>query len=148
LRRFFLPAAALILTLLLGFLLGRISAIASRRIPLTTIRPDTRSLIPAVQITGIADGELTGTIRGGARFIIGDRVVIPTGSGSFRIPPPSFLMQKAGPAVPAGMRFVASKRGKYYYPVGSTAAAKLSASNRVYFRDASVAEQAGFRAGR
>ena len=45
---------------------------------------------------------------------------------------------------PAGMHFVASRRGKKYYPVGSPAAAALKPENRVYFPDAAAAEDAGF----
>lgn len=46
--------------------------------------------------------------------------------------------------VPAGMYFVASNRGKKYYPVDSPAAARLKSENRVYFPDAAAAKRAGF----
>ncbi len=40
--------------------------------------------------------------------------------------------------------FVASKKGKKYYPVGCQAAKSLSATNRIYFEDAAEAEAKGY----
>lgn len=42
--------------------------------------------------------------------------------------------------------FVASKRGKYYYPSNCTKAKTLSISNMLYFKDKIGAEAAGFKA--
>jgi hypothetical protein len=50
--------------------------------------------------------------------------------------------------VPAGMKYVASKNGKYYYPVESVAGEKIVPANRVYFASEGDAEAAGFAAGR
>ncbi len=42
--------------------------------------------------------------------------------------------------------FVASKRGKYYYPSSCGKAKSLSVANVLYFKDISTAEAAGFKA--
>jgi hypothetical protein len=42
--------------------------------------------------------------------------------------------------------FVASKRGKYYYPTNCTKAKTLSVNNTLYFKDKMSAEGAGFKA--
>lgn len=41
--------------------------------------------------------------------------------------------------------FVASKRGKYYYPSTCSKARGLSSANMLYFKDISAAEAAGFK---
>jgi hypothetical protein len=45
---------------------------------------------------------------------------------------------------PAAGAFVASKKGKKYYPVGCAGAKSLSESNRIYFKDAAEAEAKGY----
>ncbi len=47
--------------------------------------------------------------------------------------------------VPAGMQFVASRKGKKYYAVDSAGGEKLTPENRVYFRTAAEAEAAGYQ---
>jgi hypothetical protein len=42
------------------------------------------------------------------------------------------------------MRFVASRRGKRYYPVSSREGERLVPENRLYFRTAEEAERAGY----
>jgi hypothetical protein len=41
--------------------------------------------------------------------------------------------------------FVASKRGKYYYPINCKKAQGLSVKNMLYFKDNSSAEDAGYK---
>jgi hypothetical protein len=52
------------------------------------------------------------------------------------------LLQKI-PA-PEGMAFVASKNGKYFYPLDSPRAALITPKNRIFFRDEQHAENEGF----
>lgn len=44
----------------------------------------------------------------------------------------------------SGGAYVASKRGKKYYPVGCSAAKSLSAANKIYFATADEAEGKGY----
>ena len=136
---------AVTLSLILGILLGFILSIMMRPVPLTVLRTDTRPIIPVIMITGVQDGSITGIMRGDARLFINDAQVLPTMSGSFRAPAASLLKNLTTIRVPAGMQFVASKRGKKYYPVASRGAANLAASNRVYFKNADDAEAAGYQ---
>ena len=142
-----LTSVALLLALILGILLGRILWITSQPVPLTVLREDHRSLIPVVRIDGIENGELTGVSHGDVRLFLGEQVIMPNGSGAFRVPAGNLLKNVAVIPVPAGMNFVASRRGKKYYPVASPSAAKLSPANRIYFRDAQAAERAGYQLG-
>ncbi len=135
------------LALLLGGLLGRIIRITSEPVPSIMFRDDHRSLIPVVRVTGVEDGSIIGSAQGEVRVFFGDRVVIPDASGSFRVPAGDLLREVTTVRVPAGMRFVASKRGKKFYPVTSASAAKLAPQNRVYFPDEASAERAGFSSG-
>lgn len=49
------------------------------------------------------------------------------------------------PAVSGGeYQFVASKRGKYYYPKSCSKAKSLSIANMLYFKDKIAAEAAGY----
>lgn len=58
------------------------------------------------------------------------------------------LIVREAPASNEAMPFVASKRGKYFYPAQSKSAARLAPQNRVYFPDAASAEKAGYRRGK
>ncbi|TSC57619.1 MAG: RNA binding S1 protein [Candidatus Peregrinibacteria bacterium Greene0416_19] len=55
---------------------------------------------------------------------------------------------KTTPSTQAGAdkQLVASKTGKKYYPAGSSAGQKIKEQNRVYFKDATEAEAAGYTA--
>lgn len=105
---------------------------------------DTRPLVPTVVVEGIRNGRLVGIVRGEARLILGDTVIIPNGSGAFGVPATELLVNQVAVSVPVGMRFVASRRGKYYYLVTSSAGARLTPENRVYFPDEASAEAAGY----
>jgi len=106
---------------------------------------DHRPAVCTVSIGSIAGGRVTGEIHGDVRVFIGDAQVIPNGSGSFAM---SLRMPSSAVAIasPAGdMRFVASRRGKRYYPIGSVQGQKLAPANRIYFRSEQEAQAAGFR---
>jgi hypothetical protein len=101
-------------------------------------------LAPTVRIDGVANGEVHGAVLGGARFFLGGRAVPVDQSGAFRVPATPLLTNVVSVSVPEGMRFVASRRGRKYYPVESSDAANLSPLNRIYFRTAEEAEDAGY----
>lgn len=146
-RTVLLTAAAIGVSLLLGTLFGAIFTATHRPSSSITLHPDVRPTIPVIRINGIEDGKITGSIHGNARLFLGDVMPIPDGSGAFRIPAGNLFRDTVTVRVPAGMRFVASRRGKKYYPVRSANAAKLAPANRVYFADAESALRAGYSAG-
>ena len=107
--------------------------------------PDTGTAMPAVILTGVEDGKLKGTMKGDARFFLGSKQVFPSGSGAIDIAVGSFFQNEITITVPAGMQFVASKKGSYYYPVLSASAENLAPANRIYFKDEAAAKAAGFK---
>lgn len=134
----------ILLALILGMLLGRIFSITSIPVPPTVLRTDYRPGIPVVRIDGITEGRLTGIVRGDVRVFLGENMIIANSSGAFRVPAPGLVKNITTGRVPAGMKFAASKRGTKYYPVASRSAQNLSPENRVYFRSAADAEEAGY----
>lgn len=148
LRRFLdlLPLlGALLLTLVCGYLLGRI--ITERRsLPSAPFiqRDLSRPPVPTVKLDGVYNSELKGSMVGNARLFLGSEQVTPDASGAFLVPAGTLLTNHVSITVPAGMRFVASRRGKKYYPVGSAAAEGLAPANRVYFHTGEEASQAGY----
>ena len=146
-RTLLLLTGLLVLALLLGGVIGYMVALQWRSVQPLTIREDTRTKIPVVQINGMSNGTIRGVVTGDVRVFIGDSVVVPTGTGSFQVPVPKGFAQQAVAQIqaPAGMQFVASSRGKKYYPLNDPSAAKLAPQNRIYFRDAESAVKAGYR---
>lgn len=127
----------ILLSSLNGYLVGRIvdTRLAMASVPPLRVVSTERPIQPVVQIDGIRNGYLEGTMLGDARFFLGGEQVLPTESGSsFRILAKTFLQNEVRVFVPEGMRFVASKKGKKYYPVTSASANNLAPQNRVYFR--------------
>ena len=135
---------AILLALVLGVLIGRIFNITAQPVPPTVLHDDDREVVPVVRIDGITDGQLTGVARGNVRLFLGEQMVIPSGSGSFRASAGVLLKNLTTAKVPVGMHFVASRRGKKYYPAASRSAQSLAPENRVYFQDAAAAEAAGY----
>lgn len=139
------------LSLCAAYLFGRIAAQMTLAAPPMTIVPDPRPHIPVVMIAGIEGGRLVGTVTGSGRVIVAGKTVVPDAEGAFAaaitLPPAATRSGTARtPSVPASdAAFVASKRGKKYYPVGSKGAANLSPKNLIYFRSAEEAEAAGYR---
>jgi hypothetical protein len=109
-----------------------------------TIKEDARPRIPVVAIDGIVDGYLRGNTSGHVRLFIGEELVITDGSGTFAVPPDLFLEHIVTVDIPEGMNFVASRRGKKYYPLSSSQAKRLIPENRLYFKTAEEAQKAGY----
>lgn len=100
--------------------------------------------VPVVEIDGLRDGALRGRITGDVRVIVRDHVALPDASGSFAVYDTSLMVQEITVQVPAGMNFVASKRGKKYYSVTSANGQNIVPENRIYFKTAQEAENAGY----
>lgn len=143
--RFLIPAFGL--TLFTGFFSGAVfDAWSFHPAPdVRIVADETPPTVPVVRIDGIHNGALVGSVSGNARLVAGARIILPAASGSFAISDSKLLTNMIEIHVPPGMRFVASKRGKKYYPVTSASAAGLSPANRVYFPSAQAAEKAGYK---
>lgn len=102
------------------------------------------STVAAVSIASFRDGALRGTAAGPVRLFLNNAAVAIAPDGSFAAVVPSFRVEEVSVVVPAGMRFVASKKGKKYYPVDSAGGERIVPENRVYFADTASAEAAGF----
>ncbi len=122
-----------------GYVSGR--AISVKPNPLRIV-PEIRLTTPTVQIDGIRNGLLHGRIRGSARVIFGDSVL--TQSGVFAIDATTLLRNTIEVVVPSEAQYVASQKGKKYYPVFSAGGSRIVPQNRVYFRTKQEAESAGF----
>ncbi len=109
------------------------------------MRDLSRPTIPTVHLNGVYNGSLRGSMLGEARLFLGGSQITPDASGAFLVPAGTLLTNHIEITIPAGMRFVASRRGQKYYPVDSASASALSPANRVYFRTAQEAEGAGYR---
>ena len=132
-----------------GYLIGRIVTLQIASPPtLVNLQPDTRPSIPDVTIEGIRDRKVQGTITGEARLFLGPDYVIPNASGTFTAPMDLFIKNEVTIAIPEEVQFVASLRGKYYYPVSSSEGEQLSPKYRVYFKTADDAENAGYKKGK
>lgn len=133
----------MVLAGLSGYTAGRVVTLRQWADPPFVLEPDLRPRIPVVRVEGMEDGKVIGHVRGDVRVFWGEEMVIPDGSGAFRLAP-DVLEEEINIAVPVGARFVASRRGKRYYPVASSMASRLAPAYRVYFRSTEEAEEAGF----
>ncbi len=107
--------------------------------------PDTRPAVCTLVLEGVRDGKIAGYVRGDVRFFIGDELVVPNASGAFLVPASVLRTDVRTVDIPAGALFVASKKGKRFYPVGSFPAQGLTPANRIYFFSEEQARAAGFR---
>lgn len=139
LERICLLLAVTSLSMSVGFLSGRI---ASQHPVPTTLKEDRRPLVPTVHIEGVRNGLLHGSITGSARIVMGDQIL--TQSGIFALDASPLLRNEVSVVVPSDAQYVASTRGKKYYPVFSAAGDRISPKNRVYFSSEAEAELAGF----
>jgi len=108
------------------------------------LREDEHAKVPVVQLKGVRDGNLHGQMLGEVRFFLGSSQVLPHGDGTFLVPADVLLTHEITVLVPEGMSFVASKRGKRYYPVLSSQAQRLVPENRIYFENEDEAQRAGY----
>jgi hypothetical protein len=139
-----------LLVLLLGYALGTFLMVVERVAspePMRILDHDVNRRAPIVHVEEIHEGMIIGAVGTGARLIIGNEPVIPKPDRSFSIPASDFLVNIISVPVPRGVAFVASKRGKNYYPVDSSAGKRLVPDNRLYFRTAEEAEAMGYQSG-
>lgn len=143
--RFSFPA--FLLTLTIGLLVGStLTAWIHRTPPSIQLMEDADDGgVAVVRIEGIRNNALRGTAEGDVRVVADGSIVPVDESGAFVIRDTNVLTNVIHINVPAGMQFVASSRGKKYYPVDSASAQNLSIDHRIYFKTAADAEAAGYR---
>jgi len=129
---------------LLGFAIGEILIAHKLQSKPIALVKDVNEKVPVVSIDGIIDGSLTGIINGNARVFLDGEQIKANASGSFAVPADDLFINKISIRVPDGMKFVASRKGKNYYLVSSSAGEKIVPSNRIYFRNREEAENAGY----
>lgn len=142
--RVWMPLSSAV-ALCVAYMLGRVLTSASgAHVPLRVV-DDPRPQSATVVLHSWSNGTLRGVMRGSGRIVIGNRAVTVNGSGAFALP---LDLPRTAPAASAayGGGFVASSRGKKYYPAGSPAAAKLSPKNIIHFATRAEAEAAGYTA--
>ena len=141
-----LKFSILFFAILLGLQIGyQIGVRHSYDVPPISFKADTRPLEPTVILDGVENGELHGRTHGSPRLFLQDHLILPDGSGAFRIPVGSALNNIIVINIPKGMHFVASKRGKKYYSVLQRAGESISPKNRIYFRTEREAISAGYK---
>ncbi len=136
---------ALLLASILGFLIGRTLGLshAFSPIPMEVVE-DLRPKEAVIILEGLRDGKIVGSVEGDVRLWIGDEQVLPDEEGKIAEKPGVLLVNEVSVLVPEGMQFVASKRGKKYYPVLAKSGENITPGNRIYFEDAKSAERAGY----
>ena len=138
-----------LLLLTTGYALGTfnlaVESVSAPPVPIV-LPEDIHEPVPLVHVREINAGEIVGTISKDARLVIGDTVVLTSADGSFHIPAKPFLLNIIDVPIPHGALFVASNRGKNYYPVDSSAGNALAPENRLYFQSAEDAEALGYKA--
>lgn len=134
-----------LLTLVCGLLVGSVlTAWVHAPPPALELLADPGTDVPVLKIDGIRNGALVGVAMGDMRLFAGGKPVQVTASGTFAIGDTRVLTNIVTVRPPAGMQFVASKRGKKYYPLTSSQAGTIVAENRIYFPDAQSAQRAGY----
>jgi hypothetical protein len=136
-------ASTVAFTLAAGVLIGLVCALAVREVPIA-VRSGCGATVVAVTFDGFRDGLLRGRSAGPVRLFAGEEPVEVAPDGSFAFDHPGFHIEEVTVPVPAGMRFVASRKGKKYYSVTSAAGERIAPANRVYFPDEAAARAAGF----
>lgn len=138
--------AAFVLTLACGFLTGSAFTAWSVRTPPAPVivQDDIPGGMPVVSIEGIRNGRLVGSAAGGVRLSAGGRPVSIGSGGAFAVSDRKVLTNVVTVQVPEGMRYLASSRGKKYYPVDSSSAQNIVSGNRIYFPDEASALRAGY----
>jgi len=101
--------------------------------------------IPVITFFQIENGEISGKItEGEARIQIEDSEISIVKDEKFTLDIRKILPMLKEIPHPKDMKFVASKRGKKYYPIDSPRAFLVTLKNRVFFKTREEAEAKGF----
>ena len=137
----------------LTFWFGRLSVQYQmhRNLPPMQIVEELNPKVPMIHITEISGAKIIGTVnKSEIRIASGDEVAVPFADLSFELdiqhlgfvgPRRPIIKHK----IPEGARFVASKKGKYFYELDEKSAKRLSPANRKYFETEEEARKAGYK---
>lgn len=102
--------------------------------------------ISLLRFDSIENGRIIGSLEGEeARIIVGENQIESIFPGEFSFSIEEILpLLKTIPA-PEAAQFVASKNGKYIYPLDSPEAALISVQNRIFFQTIEEAYEKGFQ---
>ncbi|MCK5019667.1 MAG: hypothetical protein KAS32_21595, partial [Candidatus Peribacteraceae bacterium] len=100
--------------------------------------------IPTVNITGIENNKLVGSVKGNVRVFIDSKMILPDINGHIEHDANSFFENIIPIKIPKGIQYIASKRGKYFYHVKSSQGERIIPKNRIYFQNSNDAEKAGY----
>lgn len=137
-----------ILILIGGYLIGRMTTVLLAPAAPIIVSELTGSTIPVVELFHIEDGFLLGHAEGDVRIFFQDKQILVESGGSLRIPAGPLFTHVITIDVPPDMRFVASKKGRKYYPLASRSGQNIAIENRIYFPDDASAEAAGYSLGK
>ena len=130
----------------LGISIGSIAQFAMLQKPTTLKRqnnyqPET---LPTLELTKIENGILIGKTNQQVRMISLENNQIISAENDFKIDITPLLPRLQIIPHPDDMQYVASKRGKYYWPLDSIEAHQIKWSNRVFFKNNGEAEASGY----
>ncbi len=149
-----LLTGVVLLVLVIGFLAGRLSVkldALSRDEPVQEVGQISET-VPTIHFTSFQQGLLYGSHNEQeVRILVGGKMVENKPDGSFFIDTGSIkevpLASNENGNNSVMYLFVASKNGKVFHPIGSSAANSIKAENKLYFESREEAEKAGLSAG-
>lgn len=142
----------IIALLMLAVSVGSIvqDSLSQKPAELEQIGEETRvAKVPTIVLEKTENGILFANITGGdARIIVSDNEEVVTGQGSVEVDITPVLPTLKMIPHPEGMQYVASKRGKYYWPLDGIEAHQIAWANRTFFASSEDAEIAGYIYGK
>jgi len=134
--------------LCLGYLIGRLTTdieINNNPPPIIPLSFDINQKVPYVKINKITNNIMEGWILDkDVRLVVGEKLVEIQSDRTFQVDVQK-IINIIDIHIPAGMNYLASKKGKKYYSVYSKSGAKIKPANRIYFKTEQDAIQAGFK---
>ena len=109
------------------------------------LNEDINTVIPAIKILGIKDGELVGTVsENDIRLYTEKEVALVDDELNFSLKINNELRKDLLFHVPENMNYIASSRGKKFYNIYDSYATKIAPQNRIFFQTRKAAMEAGY----
>ncbi len=137
----------IVLSVLSGYIFGRIIEYTERikEEPPIEVQEYEHDQMPLVRFLEFSDNILAGEIIDtNVVLMVRDKLVEIDENNRFEIDVSS-IENLIEIVIPKGMNFVASKKGKKFYPVDSAQGKKIKPSNRIYFKTATEALSKGYK---
>lgn len=134
--------------LILGIIIGKYQErilINNENSQIIELTEDINEGIPFIQILGLKDGNLVGTVNDSQiRITTESEVALYNSELNFTLPFNDILRKNLLFNVPKEMNYIASKKGKKFYNIYDSAASKLSSENQIFFQTKQEALAAGY----